>query len=117
MKSTCPPLRFVGVNGQLLRRDEGSGVSKVIRRQINALAPLGPEHDGRFQPGDAVFFAGNVARAGCQRQFTLVDSRLVGRRPRRLSAAEAAALPLTTLTVWEGMLDRQGIPERWISGR
>ncbi len=113
------------VNGQLQRRDEGSGVSKVIRRQINALAPLldgvvqvlGPEHDGRFQPGDAVFFAGNVARAGCQRQFTLVDSRLVGRRPRRLSAAEAAALPLTTLTVWEGMLDRQGIPERWISGR
>lgn len=70
---------------------------------------LGPTHDGRFQPGDAVFFAGNVARAGCQRQFTLVDSRLVGRRPRRLSAAEAAALPLTALTVWEGMLDRQGI--------
>ncbi len=60
---------------------------------------LGPQQDGRFQPGDAVFFAGNVARAGCQRQFTLVDSRLVGRCPRRLSAAEAAALPLTTLTV------------------
>lgn len=43
---------------------------------------LGSQHDGRIQPGDAVFFAGNVARTGCQSQFTLVDSRLVGRRPR-----------------------------------
>lgn len=65
----------------------------------------GPEADGRFQPGDAVMFAGSLARAGCQREFARVDSRLVGRRPANLRPAEAAALPLTSLTVWEGMID------------
>jgi hypothetical protein len=49
----------------------------------------GPEADGRFQPGDAVMFAGSVARAGCQREYALVDSRLVGRRPANLRPAVA----------------------------
>lgn len=65
----------------------------------------GPEADGRFAVGDAVMFAGSLARAGCQREFATVDSRLAGRRPANLRPAEAAALPLTSLTVWEGMLD------------
>lgn len=69
----------------------------------------GPEADGRFSPGDPVVFAGSVTRAGCQREFAEVDSRLVGRRPATLSPAEAAALPLSSLTVWEGMLDG-GLP-------
>jgi NADPH:quinone reductase-like Zn-dependent oxidoreductase len=46
---------------------------------------------GDFQAGDPVMFAGSVARAGCQREFALVDSRLVGRRPANLRPAEAAA--------------------------
>lgn len=70
----------------------------------------GPEADGRFQPGDAVMFAGSVARAGCQREYALVDSRLVGRRPANLRPSEAAALPLTGLTVWEGMLEEESAP-------
>lgn len=73
------------------------------------MAAVGPGSDGRFQPGDGVMFAGSVARAGCHSEFALLDSRLVGRWPQRLSAAEATALPLTALTVWEAMLDRCGI--------
>lgn len=71
---------------------------------------VGPLADGRFSPGDPVFFAGSVARAGSHREFTLVDSRLVGRKPSNLTFAEAAALPLTSLTVWEGIFDNAGIP-------
>src|SRR5204863_32702 len=37
------------------------------------------------------------------------DERIVGRKPASLSFAEAAALPLTTLTAWELMFDRMGI--------
>ena len=70
----------------------------------------GPEADGRFRPGDAVMFAGSVGRAGCHREFALVDSRLVGRRPANLRPAEAAALPLTSLTVWEGLLEEESAP-------
>ena len=71
---------------------------------------VGPLADGRFSPGDPVFFAGSVARVGSHREYTLVDSRMVGRKPSNLTFAEAAALPLTSLTVWEGMFENAGIP-------
>jgi zinc-binding alcohol dehydrogenase family protein len=62
-----------------------------------------------FRPGDSVYYAGSVLRPGSNCQFQLVDERIVGRKPANLSFAEAAALPLTTLTAWELMFDRMGI--------
>jgi zinc-binding alcohol dehydrogenase family protein len=62
-----------------------------------------------FKPGDAVFYAGSIVRQGANCQFHLVDERIAGPRPANLSFAEAAALPLTTLTAWELMFDRMGI--------
>ena len=62
-----------------------------------------------FKPGDAVYYAGSVVRPGCNSEFHLVDERIVGRKPVNLSFAEAAALPLTTITAWEGLFDRLGI--------
>jgi NADPH:quinone reductase len=62
-----------------------------------------------FKPGDAVYYAGSVIRPGTNCQFHLVDERIVGRKPASLPFAEAAALPLTTLTAWELMFERMGI--------
>ena len=62
-----------------------------------------------FKPGDPVYYAGSVIRQGANCQFHLVDERIVGRKPANLSFAEAAALPLTTLTAWELMFERMGI--------
>jgi NADPH:quinone reductase len=62
-----------------------------------------------FKPGDAVYYAGSVIRQGTNSEFHLVDERIVGRKPANLSFAQAAALPLTTLTAWELMFDRMGI--------
>jgi zinc-binding alcohol dehydrogenase family protein len=62
-----------------------------------------------FRPGDRVYYAGNVNRPGSDAPFNLVDERIVGRAPRTLGFAEAAALPLTTLTAWELMFDRIGV--------
>ena len=62
-----------------------------------------------FKPGDAVYYAGSVVRQGTNSELHLVDERIVGRKPANLSFAEAAALPLTTLTAWELMFDRMGI--------
>jgi len=39
-------------------------------------------------------------------EFHLVDERIVGRKPRTLDFAAAAALPLTSITAWEAMFDR-----------
>ncbi len=62
-----------------------------------------------FKPGDKVYYAGSIARPGCDSEFHLVDERIVGTMPKGLSFAEAAALPLTTLTAWEALFDRLGI--------
>ena len=59
-----------------------------------------------FQPGDEVFYAGSIARPGSNAELHLVDERIVGKKPVSLDWAEAAALPLTTLTAWESLFDR-----------
>lgn len=59
-----------------------------------------------FGDGAEVFYAGQVNRAGSNAQFQLVDERLVGRKPKSLSFAEAAAMPLTSITAWEALFDR-----------
>lgn len=62
-----------------------------------------------FKPGDEVYYAGSNQRPGTNSELHLVDERIVGAKPRKLSFAEAAALPLTTITAWEGLFERLGI--------
>lgn len=62
-----------------------------------------------FKPGDKVYYAGSNQRPGANSQLHLVDERIVGPKPTNLSFAEAAALPLTTITAWEAMFERMGI--------
>ncbi|MBK5541435.1 zinc-binding alcohol dehydrogenase family protein [Pseudomonas sp. TH05] len=64
-----------------------------------------------FHPGDEVFYAGSIVRAGSYSQLHLVDERIVGHKPRSLGAASAAALPLTSITAWELLFDRLGVAE------
>ena len=70
-----------------------------------------------FKPGDAVYYAGSRTRAGGNSELHLVDERIVGRKPRTLDFSDAAALPLTTLTAWEALFDRLGIPRGGAGGR
>lgn len=59
-----------------------------------------------FLPGDEVFYAGNLMRDGSYSEKQAVDYRLVAKKPKTLSFAESAALPLTTLTAWEALFER-----------
>jgi zinc-binding alcohol dehydrogenase family protein len=59
-----------------------------------------------FKPGDAVYYAGDVTRPGTNSEFHLVDERIVGRKPKSLDFAQAAAIPLTAITAWECYFDR-----------
>lgn len=64
-----------------------------------------------FAPGDEVFYAGSIVRPGSNSQFQAVDERIVGTKPANLGFAEAAALPLTSITAWELLFDRLRVPE------
>lgn len=65
-----------------------------------------------FQKGDEVYYSGDFTRAGCNAEYQLVDERIVGYKPKTLSDAEAAAMPLTAITAWEALFDRMRISEK-----
>lgn len=74
------------------------------------VAEVGPDVTG-YEVGDEVYYAGDITRDGTNSEFHLVDERIVGKKPRSLSFAEAAAMPLTTITAWEALFDRLNVKD------
>lgn len=64
-----------------------------------------------FKPGDRVWYAGDISRQGTNAELHLVDERIVGYMPKSLDFAQAAALPLTSITAWEMLFDRLGLKQ------
>ncbi|MFB7912097.1 zinc-binding alcohol dehydrogenase family protein [Kitasatospora sp. NPDC056076] len=62
-----------------------------------------------FEVGDEVYYAGALERPGANSRYHAVDERLAARKPTTLTFTEAAALPLTALTAWEGLFERLGL--------
>lgn len=62
-----------------------------------------------FREGDEVWYAGLINRPGSYAQLQAVDERIVAKKPASLDFAQAAALPLTTLTAWETLFDRLNV--------
>ena len=88
------------------QRKQGTSAPRVLGWDASGIvAGVGPEVS-LFKKGDEVFYAGDVTRAGCDSEFHLVDERIVGRKPRSLDFAQAAAIPLTAITAWEAFFDR-----------
>ncbi|PWB29568.1 zinc-binding alcohol dehydrogenase family protein [Pseudomonas sp. SDI] len=87
------------------------GAAKVLGWDVAGVVKAVGSEVSLFQPGDKVFYAGSIARAGANSELHVVDERIVGNMPKRLGFAEAAALPLTAITAWELLFDRLQIAE------
>ncbi|MCM2130531.1 zinc-binding alcohol dehydrogenase family protein [Larsenimonas rhizosphaerae] len=74
------------------------------------VSAVGPDVQG-FKNGDRVYYAGDVTRPGCNSEYQCIDHRLVAGAPDSLEPEEAAALPLTALTAWEGLFDKLRLDE------
>jgi NADPH2:quinone reductase len=66
-----------------------------------------------FQAGDEVYgMAGGVGgHQGTLAEYIAVDADLLAHKPKTLTMREAAALPLATITAWEGLVDRARVSE------
>jgi zinc-binding alcohol dehydrogenase family protein len=65
-----------------------------------------------FSRGDRVYYAGDVTRPGTNSECHLVDERIAAIAPASLDDADAAAMPLTSITAWEALFERlQFTPE------
>src|SRR3954463_5821138 len=90
------------------RAAPAAGETKILGYDAAGIVEaVGPEVS-LFKAGDEVFYAGSILRQGTNSEFHLVDERIVGRKPGSLSFAQAAALPLTSITAWELLFDRLG---------
>lgn len=62
-----------------------------------------------FKVGDSVYGVGGGIKGtigGALAQYLLVDAQLVAPMPTNLSFAEAATLPLVSITAWEALIDK-----------
>ncbi len=99
----------VSVNPVDVRRRAGltpAGMPTVLGVDAAGIVERVGSEVGSLEVGDPVFYAGDVTRQGANAEYQAVDERLVARRPESLSAAEAAALPLTAVTAAESLFDR-----------
>ena len=65
----------------------------------------------KFNVGDKVYYAGDITRQGCNAEYQLIDERIVGLAPQTLTSAQAAAMPLTSVTAWEALFERMKISQ------
>ena len=70
-----------------------------------------------FAVGDRVYYAGAINRAGANSELHAVDERIVARAPASLDDAQAAALPLTTITAYELLFDRLAVEKNGGAGQ
>ncbi|OKP76534.1 NADPH:quinone reductase [Paenibacillus helianthi] len=90
-------------------KNREESVPKVLGWDVaGVVEQVGPEST-LFRPGDEVYYAGSIIRPGGNSEFHLVDERIVGVKPSTLDFAQAAALPLTSITAWESLYDRLGV--------
>ena len=98
------------VDTKIRQRVDPQGADKVLGWDAAGTVVAVGADVSLFKPGDAVYYAGAIDRAGSNAERQLVDERIVGRKPSSLDFAQAAAMPLTTITAWELLFDRLGVP-------
>jgi NADPH:quinone reductase-like Zn-dependent oxidoreductase len=89
--------------GPLKTREASRGCSVTTRR---AWSRRPEARSPRFAVGDEVLYAGSIGRQGTYAHRHLVNENIVGHKPRSVDFADAAALPLTSITAWEALFDR-----------
>lgn len=101
-------VRAVSVNPvdtKVLKR-LGDGQSKQLGYDAAGVVEAAGERASGFAVGDEVYYAGDISRPGTNAELHAVDSRIVAHKPANLDWAQAAALPLTTITAWESLFDK-----------
>jgi NADPH:quinone reductase-like Zn-dependent oxidoreductase len=69
---------------------------------------LGPGVEG-VTVGDEVYGMSAFDRDGVAAEYAAIPAELLARKPRALSHAEAAAVPLAALSAWQGLFEHGGL--------
>ena len=103
-------VKAVGINPtdlatRLMKKSSDDSFTILGRDVSGTVISVGPDVS-LFKEGDDVFYPGTSNVQGAQADYHKIDERMVSLKPKNLSFAEAAALPLTALTSYEVIHDR-----------
>ena len=59
----------------------------------------------KYKPGDAVYAYLDLDRGGGYAEYTIVTNEEASAKPKSITFAEAAAVPLAALTAWQALID------------
>ncbi|NEP00938.1 MAG: zinc-binding alcohol dehydrogenase family protein [Symploca sp. SIO2E9] len=93
-------------------KDKVESSPRIIGWDASGVVVEVGEEVTEFQRGEEVYYAGDITRPGSNSEFHLVDARIVGRKPKNLDFANAAAFPLTGITAWEALFERLNIDRK-----
>jgi len=102
-------IRVLAVSVNPVDFKKRNGGAEITGYDVSGIVVESAEDTSLFKAGDAVYYSGDFTRQGANAEYHVVDERIVGRKPVNLSHAEAAAMPLTSLTAWEAMVEQMGI--------
>ena len=94
-----------------------AGQAKVLGWDAVGIVEAVGDAVTNFQVGDRVYYAGSIVRPGANAELHAVDERIVAKAPQSLDDAQAAALPLTTITAYELLFDRLRVPRNGGAGQ
>ena len=85
--------------------------TKIIGYDASGVVTQVGSDVSKYKVGDEVFYAGDLTRSGTNSEFHVVDECIVGIKPKSLSFADAAGMPLTSITAWELLFDSLAVKE------
>ncbi|MBV7530682.1 zinc-binding alcohol dehydrogenase family protein [Chitinophaga sp. sic0106] len=99
-------------------KDKTVDVPKVIGWDAAGIVEAVGEKVTLFKKGDYVYYAGDFTRdGGANQEYQLVDERIVGFAPNKITLEQAAAMPLTALTAYEILFDRLRLSKEKDAGK
>jgi NADPH:quinone reductase-like Zn-dependent oxidoreductase len=101
-------------NGELLwsryfppSKSEAAEKVLVPCNDVAGTVVTAPE-DSPFKPGTEVYARANYNRTGCAREYTILLTEEMSKRPQNLSWAESAVVPMSAETAWQALFEHVG---------
>jgi NADPH:quinone reductase-like Zn-dependent oxidoreductase len=97
-------------NGELLWPRPEELTTSTPGVEFVARVVASPSSTAKFQPGDEVYGRVQYPNPGAAREYTLSDDAELALRPKNISVAEAATIPVSALTAWQALFEQFNLP-------
>ena len=84
----------------------GYGAGSILGFDVSGTVEQTGSLVRNVQAGDAVFYCPDFSGPGANAEYHAVRADIVAKKPAHLGYIEAAAVPLTALTAWAGLLEQ-----------